>query len=161
MGPGYEKAVLAKESFEAQAKGNEEAWSQFRAISNELSASPSMTINPMHTLDARLVRIARPYLEEQAVIGYEVDLNKLVYDTTQVYYSVLQLQEALVIAEENLRIQNEIFANTQKKFDLGMVSKMDMNSAESAVQDAIVRVNTEMSGVTTAKMSFNLNSAIY
>jgi hypothetical protein len=181
MGPGYETAVLAKESFEAQAKGNEEAWASFRAASNALSAANAnsaligvmpdgddkdkalaaaaqagMTINPMHTLNARLVRIARPYLEEQAVIGYEIDLNKLVYDTTQVYHSVLQAQEALAIAEENLRIQNEILANTQKKLDQGVVAKMDVLSAESAAQDAVVKVNTAAGGLKAAKMSFNI-----
>jgi hypothetical protein len=170
MGPGYESAVLAKETFEAQAKGNEEAWAQFRSASNALSAananigvlSPeqqsqlAMTVNPIHSLTARLVRIARPYLEEQAVISYEMDINRLKYETTQVYHSVLQAQEALSIAEENLRIQNEILANTQKKFDLGMVSKMDVLSAESSAQDAAVKVNAAASGVKTAKMSFNL-----
>jgi hypothetical protein len=183
-GPGYESAVLAKEAFEAQAKGQEELWSQFRSISNSLSAAnamisagyanfdnlsqaeqadlsaaaaqTAMTVNPMHSLNARLVKLARPYLEEQAVIGYEIDLNRLVYDTTNVYHSVLQAKEALSIAEENLRIQNQILANTQKKFDLGMVSKMDVLSAESAVQDAAVKVKAAASGLTTAKMSFNI-----
>ncbi|MDR2089828.1 MAG: TolC family protein [Clostridiales Family XIII bacterium] len=174
-GPGYESAVLAKEAFEAQAKGQEELWSQFRSISNALSAgsaalndlpdSPekaaaqsnlAMTINPMHTLNAKLVKLMRPYLEEQAGIGYEIDLNRLVYDTTRVYHSVLQAREALTIAEENLRIQNEILANTQKKFDLGMVSKMDVLSAESAAQDAAVQVDAAASGLTAARMSFNI-----
>jgi hypothetical protein len=175
-GPGYENAVLAKESLEAQAKGQEELWSQFRRASNELSAAnayinsipigtperdalaaqTAMTINPMHTLNARLVKLARPHLEGQAVIGYEIDLNKLVYDTTKVYHSVLQAQEALVIAEENLRIQNEILANTRKKFDLGMVAKMDVLSSESAAQDAVVKVNAASSGLKSAKMSFNI-----
>jgi outer membrane protein TolC len=165
MGPGYESAVLAKQSFEAQAKGQEELWNQFRSLSNALSAAradPSaaaataMTINPLHTLDAKLVKFMRPYLEEQAVIGYEMDINKLVYDTTKVYHSVLQAQEALAIAEENLRIQNEILANTQKKLDLGMVSKMDVLSAESAAQDAVVKVAAASSGLKSAKMSFNI-----
>jgi outer membrane protein TolC len=170
VGPGYESAVLAKESLEAQAKGQEELWYQFRSASNALSAANSMigslppeaaaqvamTINPMHTLNARLVKIARPYLEEQAAVGYEIDVNKLIYDTTEVYHSVLQAQEALAIAEENRRIQDEILANTQKKFELGMVSKMDVLSAESAVQDAVVKVNAASFGLTSAKMSFNI-----
>jgi hypothetical protein len=157
-GPGYESAVLAKEAFEAQAKGQEETWAQFRSIANALSAAdaPTMTINPMHTLNAKLVKFARPYLEEQAVIGYEIDLNKLVYDTTKVYHSVLQAQEALAIAEENLRIQNQILENARKKFDLGMVPKMDVLSAESAVRDAVVKVNAATSGRKAAKMSFNI-----
>jgi outer membrane protein TolC len=157
-GPGYESAVLAKEAFEVQAKGQEETWAQFRSIANALSAAdaPTMTINPMHTLNARLVKTARPYLEEQAVIGYEIDINRLVYDTTKVYHSVLQAQEALAIAEENLRIQNQILENTREKFDLGMVSKMDVLSAESAVRDAVVKVNAATSGRKAAKMSFNI-----
>jgi outer membrane protein TolC len=159
VGPGYESAVLAKESLEAQAKGQEELWSQFRRISNELSGNSSMTINPMHTLNARIVKIARPYFEEQAAIGYEIDLNTLVYDTTRVYHSVLQAQEALAIAEENRRIQNEILANTQKMFELGMTSKMDVLLAESAVQAAAVEVNAASGGslgLIPAKMSFNI-----
>jgi hypothetical protein len=168
MGPGYENAVLAKETFEAQAKGQEETWAQFRSISNALSAvgalpdgSPekaavSMTINPMHTLNARIIPIARPYLEEQAVISYEIDINRLIHSTTEVYHSLLQAKEALSIAEENLRIQNEILANTQKKFNLGMVSKMDVLSAESAVQDAAVKVGAAADGVSAAKMNFNI-----
>jgi outer membrane protein TolC len=158
-GPGYENAVLAKETFEAQAKGQEELWNQFRSTSNmlsEMGALASMQINPMHTLNARLVRILRPYYEEQAVIGYEIDINKLVYDTTQVYHSVLQAKEALSIAEENKRILDEVLANTRKKFDLGMVSKMDVLSAESAVQNAVVNVNAMASTLKITKMNFNM-----
>jgi outer membrane protein TolC len=165
-GPGYENAVLAKETLEAQAKGQEELWNQFRSVSNMLSAAAAapggappdliMTPNPVHSLNARIVKIARPYLEEQAVIGYEIDLNKLVHDTNKVYHSVLQAQEGLSIAEENLRIQNEILANTQKKFDLGMVSKMDVLSAESAARDAVVKVDAATSGLKYAKMDFNI-----
>jgi hypothetical protein len=174
-GPDYENAVLAKESFEAQAKGQEELWAQFRSISNALraanaeisrmpdspekavlAAQAGMAINPIPLLNAKLAQFARPYLEEQAGIGYEIDLNRLVYDTTRVYHSVLQAQEALSIAEENLRIQNEILENTRKKLELGMVSKMDVLSAESAVQDAVVKVNAASSGLKSAKMSFNI-----
>jgi outer membrane protein TolC len=178
-GPGYESAVLARDALVAQAKGQEELWNQFSSASNALSAfssalpnpdviaglpaadqarigEMSMMINPMKTLNAKLVKIARPYLEEQAVIGYEIDINKLVYDTTQVYHSVLQAQEALAIAEENLRIQSDILANTQKKFDLGMVSKMDVLSAESAVRDAAVKADVMSSGFTSARMNFNI-----
>jgi outer membrane protein TolC len=158
-GPGYENAVLAKEAFEAQAKGAEEAWAQFRSTANmlsEMGAMASMTINPMNTLNARLVRIMRPYFEEQAVIGYEVDINKLVYNTTQVYHSVLQAKEALSIAEENKRILDEVLANTRKKFDLGMVSKMDVLSAESAAQNAVVNVNAMASALKITRMNFNM-----
>jgi outer membrane protein TolC len=162
MGPGYENAVLAKEAFEAQAKGNEEVWAQYRSIANMLSSSEyrnapgNVAVNPINRLTANVVKLARPYLEEQAVISLEMDINRLAYETTEVYHSALQAQEALSIAEENLRIQNEILANTQKKFDLGMVSKMDVLSAESASRDADIKSETAESGLKAAKMSFNI-----
>ncbi|MDR3294366.1 MAG: TolC family protein [Clostridiales Family XIII bacterium] len=159
-GPGYESALLAKETLDAQAKGQEDLWAAWRAASNAMMGVPSSaltaTINPTKTVEAKIVKITRPYLVDQAVIGFEIDLNNLIYDTTKVYHSVLQAAELLRISQDNLQVQKDILSNTNKKFELGVVSKMDVLSAESAVQEAAVRVNTAESNLKSAKMSFNM-----
>jgi outer membrane protein TolC len=161
-GPGYESAVLAKQTLSAQAKGQEELWSSWKSTSNAMSggrlpeAIAATTVNPLRTLNAQLVKLTRPYLEDQAVIGYEIDINNLVYNTTRVYHSELQAAEALRIARDNLQVQQNILANTNKKHELGMASKMDVLSAESAVQEAAVKVSAADSTLKTAKMSFNM-----
>ncbi|MDR1570990.1 MAG: TolC family protein [Clostridiales Family XIII bacterium] len=153
-GPGFESAALAKEAFEAQAKGQEDLWSSWRGVSRSISPG-DLTPDPTKSLNAKVVRMTRPYLISQAAIQYEIDLNTLVYDTTQIYHQALQAEEALRIARENLQTQQDILSNTNKKFELGVVSKMEVLSAESAVQDADVKVGAAESALKAAKMSFN------
>ncbi|MDR1134604.1 MAG: TolC family protein [Clostridiales Family XIII bacterium] len=159
-GAGFESAVLKKEASDAQAKGQEELWMTFVNTSNAMSGLPRgvlpvTTINPMKTLNAKIVKMTRPFLISQSAIQYEIDINILEHETTQVYYQVLQAEEALRIAEENLQNQKSILTNTEKKLEQGMVSKMDLLTAESSVQDAEVKVASAGSALKAVKMSFN------
>jgi outer membrane protein TolC len=162
VGPGYESAVLARDTLSAQAKAQEELWAGWASTSNAMSGGrmsaqvAAVTVNPIRTLNAKVVSITRPYLETQAVVGYEIDMNNLIYNTTKVYHSELQAAEALRIAQDNLQVQQNILSNTNRKFELGMVSKMDVLSAESAVKEAADRVRTAESALKNAKMSFNM-----
>ena len=158
-GPGYESAVLKRDTFEKQSLEQEELWSQWRSISNTLTAAgplvPVDVTNPMKSLNARIVRISRPYLLTQAAIQYQMDINLLAYETTQSYYRVVQAEEGLKLAEDNLQNRRNILTNTNKKFELGVVSKMDVLTAESAVTEAEVQLSSADVALKSLKMSFN------
>ncbi|MDR0571137.1 MAG: TolC family protein [Clostridiales Family XIII bacterium] len=157
-GPGYESAVLKKETFEAQALAQEDTWASWESISKAMSANPAryaMQVNPLKSLDAKVVKMTRPYLLTQAAIQYQMDVNMLGYEATQAYYAVTQAEEAVRIAKENLQNQKNILSNTNKKFELGVVSKMDVLKAESAAQDASVQEASAVTRLKTQKMAFN------
>jgi hypothetical protein len=159
-GPGFESANLRRQTSEAQAKGQEELWNVWRHTSNAMASLPAelipiSVVNPLKTLDAKIVKMTRPYLLTQASIQYEIDVNLLAYDTVQAYHRFLQAEEALRIAKENLQNEKNILSNTNKKLALGVVSKVDTMKAESAVQDATVNVEQADTALRTMKMSFN------
>ncbi|MDR0424907.1 MAG: TolC family protein [Clostridiales Family XIII bacterium] len=158
-GAGFESAVLKKETSDAQAKGQEELWTSWVNTSNAMSGLSfrlgAGAINPLRTLNAQIVKMTRPYLISQAAIQYEIDINTLAYETTQAYHQALQTEEAMRIAGENLQNQKNILANTEKKLSQGMVSRMDLLTAESAVQDAEVKLASAATGLKSMKMSFN------
>jgi len=159
-GPGYESAVLKKETFEKQALEQEETWNQFRQISNAILAESAkggstMQTNPMKSLNAKIVKMTRPYLLTQAAIQYQMDINNLAYETTQSYYRGIQAAEAERIAVENLKNVKNTLTNTNKKFELGVVSKLEVLQAESAVLEAEAQLGTAEVNYKTLRMAFN------
>jgi hypothetical protein len=154
-GPGFESAVLRKETLEAQALSQEDLWSSWVRVSRAMSGVPNMQLDPTKSLDAKIIKITRPYLITQAALQFQIDINMMGYETTQAYYRVIQAEEGLKIAKDNLQNTKNILANTNKKFELGVVSKMDVLTAESAVQDAEVKVSSADVTLKSLKMSFN------
>jgi outer membrane protein TolC len=150
---------MKKETFERQAKEQEELWDQWRSVSNAMTAMgsfvPASVTNPAKSTNAKIVKMTRPYLLTQAAIQYQMDIDYMAYDVTQIYYKVIQAQEGVKIAMDNLQNRKNILANTNKKFELGVVAKMDVLTAESAVMDAESKLSTAEVGLKSLQMSFN------
>jgi outer membrane protein TolC len=142
-GPGVEMAALARDLNKTAALGQMEQWRDLRYVVS------------VHSSDAKLVNLSREYMSEQADIGYEIAMNQLEYNTISTYYGLLLAQEGLRISKENLQVQNDILANTDKKFSLGVASKLDVLSAQSGVEDAQVTVQSAETQLKNARMGLN------
>jgi outer membrane protein TolC len=110
----------------------------------------------VNSSDAKLIELARAYMTEQAEVGFEIAMNQLEYNTINTYYKLLLAQENLRISQENLQIQNDIMANTNKKFELGVASRMDTMSAQSGVEDARISARAAETALKNARMGLNL-----
>jgi hypothetical protein len=154
-GPGYDAAVLARDLTLAAAKGYAESWNYMQSVSRMIQQGNVRAANPAQSIDAKVIEITRPYLTNQATIGFDIALAQLEHDTIKSYYNVLLAQDNLRISQDNLRVQNEILENTNKKFELGVSAKMDVLLAESAMQDALTTVNENENTLKSARMGFN------
>ena len=158
-GPGFASAALKKETFERQALEQEEMWSQWSSISNAMTAAgsfvPASMTNPLKSTNAKIVKMTRPYLLTQAAIQYQIDIDYMAYDVTQIYYKVTQAEQGVKIAMDNLQNRMNILANTNKKFELGVVAKMDVLTAESGVIDAEAKLSGAEVALKSLQMSFN------
>ena len=140
-GPGFELAQLNKSFMEAGAAGQSEALSVLKGSK---------------TLDETTTKMARDHFRAQAPANYQAEMNKLEFDVVKEYYGVLSAQENLRISKDNLAVQKDILTNTQKKFKLGTVARMDVLSAESSVVEAELAVSNAETALKTAKMNFNI-----
>ena len=82
-------------------------------------------------------------------------MNKIEYDTLKVYYGVLLAQDNLKTEQNNLKAQQDILKNTKAQYEVGMLAKKDVLSAQSSVTAAESGVRAAGTKLEYAKMSFN------
>lgn len=167
-GSRAETADLNKKSDEAVAKGYAENAESIRDLLEKLdkmrndpessSIQISLTAEQAGATDVnqKIVKLRRDFAKTQLDANYKAELNQIESETINLYYGVLQAAENLRIAEENLTNQKTILANTQKKYKLGTVAKIDTLTAETAVLTAENEVASAETMLNTAKMNFNM-----
>jgi len=77
-----------------------------------------------------MAEIANEYAWESAQKDLEATRNGVDANIEQVYYASRQLEENYAIQQENLAIAAEIYQQTQKKYELGLVNKQVVLQAE-------------------------------
>ncbi len=154
-GPGAETAKINLASADAIASGYSESNQSIQEML-KLQNVPLSTQATMPTkADADLIKLQRDFARSQGPFNYEAELNTLKMDTIKNYFTVLQAEDALKINKENLAVQQRIYDNTIKKFNLGVVSKQDVLQAEVAVLSAKDAVAGADSGLKMARMGLN------
>lgn len=163
-----ETADLNKKSDEAVAKGYAENAESIRDLLEKLdimrndpgSSSIQISLKAEQygatDVNQKIVKLRRDFAKTQLEANYKAELNQIESETINLYYGVLQAAENLRIAEENLTNQKTILANTQKKYKLGTVAKIDTLTAETAVLTAENEVASAETMLNTAKMNFNM-----
>jgi outer membrane protein len=91
-----------------------------------------------------------------AQLSYEAVKNTVIAGIKQAYYSVQQAQEMVEINQQNMAISKDLFEKTKKKFELGMVAKQEVLSAELSCIKAKNDYNSAVNAYKTAKMSLNI-----
>lgn len=147
-GPGFQTAVLQKDSTLASSLSNGEAWSQ---LNDSKKKELPIDFSKMDQAD-----LANTYLLEKAPVDYQAAMNQLESTAVQSYYQVLLAQENYRIEQENLQVQEDLLKNTQKKFEQGVAAKIDVISAQTAVEAAKSSVASVLTKLNLAKMNFNI-----
>lgn len=143
-GPGFEAAVLTRDTLTAIARANTEAWSDLKLAS------------ATNTMDGKIVEISRKYFAGQASVQYEIALNNLESTAVSSYFGVLQAKENYRIAEENLAIKTTLLSDVKMKYSLGVAARVDVTTAENDVLAARVAADQSESMYKKAKMGFNM-----
>jgi len=167
-GSSAETAKLNKSSDEAVAKGYKETTESitdfFRSLDKMAEAGIPITIETSSAAEKmgatdtneKIMKLRRDFAKEQVDDNYQAEMNQIEATTIETYYGVLQAEENLRIAKENLATQKTILANTQKKYKLGTVARIDTLTAETEVLKAENEVASAEAMANTAKMNFNM-----
>ena len=106
--------------------------------------------------DVKMLEIARDYAKAQKDNNYSAEIMSLEMEVKGLYFQTIQASEMKTITTENLEIKEKLYQDVQKKFELGMVSKQELLTAEydylKAKTDLEKYENTEK----TAKMGLNM-----
>lgn len=156
-GSRAETAALNKASDEAVAKGHKESAQSISDFLKAVDAGVAITLDSgIDQANSTIAKLRRDFAKEQLEANYRAELNEIEAMTIQVYYGVLQAEENLRVAKENLANQKAIYDNTMKKYKLGTVARVDTLTAETQVLQAENQVALAETAVKNAKMSFNL-----
>lgn len=160
-GSKAETAKIHRSSDEAVAKGYKESASSISELMDSLAGGGIAASTMAEQLGAtetneKIIKLRRDFAKEQVDDNYQAEMNEIEAKTIETYYGVLQAEENLRIARENLSTQKTILANTQKKYKLGTVAKIDTLTAETEVLKAESEVASAEAGLNAAKMNFNM-----
>ncbi len=110
-------------------------WSDYTLYENSLVLTQNIfsgwsTTHRIETQKARLLAAAYSYVESVQDVGYNL---------TRYYLEVIKNRELLKIAEENIRINEEIFNKVNKLYNSGLTTKSEMEKAAASL--ALARSN--------------------
>lgn len=102
-----------------------------------------------------------PQLKEEDMVGaskrsLESTTETLKAGIEEAFYKAIQAKENVDIQKESLETKKELFDQTRKKLELGLVAKQALLSAESDYLSAQNDYNSALDGYKTAKMSINV-----
>ncbi|HHU16638.1 MAG TPA: TolC family protein [Clostridiales bacterium] len=145
--PGARIAELNKQSADGVARGYGES---VRLINKaeEMGGDYSTT-------DRNILKINQEYANKQGPRNYETEINKLKRDTLEIYYTLKEIENQVEIAKNNLALKEKLLKNTQLKYKLGTVAKVDVLEAEISLAKAKDQLIAAQNGLNTMKMAFN------
>lgn len=152
--PGATIAEINYKAAQDTALGYNESVSSITSMLNTFDTAGILQ-TAISSSDKNLFKLRRDFANAQGIKNYEAEQNTLKQDTYNKYFSTLQATDAVKINKENLVIQERILKNTNKKFELGMVSKQEVLQAELGVLVAKDSLAKMENGLTMAKMGLN------
>ena len=90
---------------------------------------------------------------DASVASYDGALVSLVSQVAQTYILIRAFQRRIVVAEENVRLQEESLRIAQAKFDAGDVSELDVNQADTLLNNTKASVSTLKTSLQQSKNS--------
>ena len=152
--PGAKIAAINYQAANDTARGYNESVSSISAMLKVYDTAGILQTT-ISTSDKNLFKLRRDFATAQGNKNFEAEQNTLKQDTYNKYFTVLQASDAVKINTENVAIQERILKNTNKKFDLGMVSKQEVLQAELGVLNAKNSLTKMEEALTMAKMGLN------
>ncbi|MBQ9971880.1 MAG: TolC family protein [Firmicutes bacterium] len=172
-GPAYDAVQLTKKGNDAAARGQfefieaiEEIGDQIKAANQAYGPSAGAAIESqlaqagmptsMNSLTGKQAELAKTFYRTYSPVAYEAGMNGIKNSTIQAYFGLLMTEEAYNIAKETCDIKETLYKNTQRKFQLGVASKMEVLLAESDYLSAQQKEMEALATYNTTKMSFNM-----
>ncbi|UCG73855.1 MAG: efflux transporter outer membrane subunit [Chromatiales bacterium] len=90
---------------------------------------------------------------DASVASYDGALVSLVSQVAQTYLLIRTFQQRIVVAEENVKLQEESLRIAQAKFDAGDVSELDVNQADTLLNNTKASVSTLKTSLQQSKNS--------
>jgi len=154
-------AQINKQSDRNKADGYGDSYSAIKEAMKymdymDLNTQYSMQESGMTETNQDIIKLQRDFARANIENNYQAELNQIRLDTIKTYYGLLQAQDALRIQEENLQVQKDILSLTEKKYAQGVVSRIDLLSAQNEVVKAQNDVAQAKNTVAQAKMGVNM-----
>jgi outer membrane protein TolC len=143
-GTRAEVARLNRESDQAVAEGHSETLSTLKDENSGATIASQKASN-----------LSKEFAKTQADKNYQAEMNQIEYDTVNAYYGVLLAKDNVRIALDNLKAQQQILDNANVRFEVGVVAKKDVLSAESGVITAKSEIKEAQAALQSAEMNFN------
>jgi len=93
---------------------------------------------------------------EQSSRNFDAEVNNIVRDVVQSYFSMAHAGEALRISNENVAIHERLYLNTRRSFELGAVSRQDLLRAGVGLNEARINAWRAEDTFANARMGFNI-----
>ena len=164
-----ETAELAKESDKAIAQGYKETVS---SISDALDVMDLLPLEQQYQMqesgitqsNLRIAQLQRDFVRENIENNYQADMNKIEQTTQQMYYGILQAQANVEVCEETLASEKNTLQLLQTKYQLGAVSRLEVQSQENNVasaEDSLVQAeNSLQSAQSSLLMLMGMDSGL-
>ena len=127
---------------------------------NELRGMPQPTglqgpFIPSRTRQ-QMAQHAADFAQEQADRNFEAAVNRIKRDAMAQYFSLAHAKENLRISLDNVAAQEALYRNTQSRFEVGVASRMEVLTAELALNQATVEAERSEIAYYNARMMFNI-----
>ncbi|WP_324825772.1 TolC family protein [Sinanaerobacter sp. ZZT-01] len=153
-----ETAKNNKDYDKALSSGYTESIKSFRDTINDYSDNSDIWGDSRDSkIEKKVAELKRDFAKANLENNYAAEMNKIESDTITSYYKILQAEDILKSSQDNLKIQKSILETTQKKFDLGLVSKNDLDSAKASILSAEFNIKDADATLKDLKMNFNLD----
>ncbi|MEA4986529.1 MAG: TolC family protein [Anaerovorax sp.] len=153
-----ETAKNNKDNDKVLAAGYSESIKSLRDTINDYSENADLWGDTRNsTIEKKIAELKRDFAKANLENNYKAEMNEIESDTITAYYNILQAQDKLKSCQDNLKIQKSILDTTQKKFELGLVSKHDLNSSKASILSAESSIKDADATLKNLKMDFNLN----
>lgn len=155
-----ETANINLQSDQAIASGYSETATDIRDmlenLPTDIASSAMAEASGATTLNQKLIKMRRDFAKENVSKNHQAELNAIEKDTVQIYYGVLQAQDNLKAAQDNVSVQTAVLNNVQKKFSSGVAARKDVLSAQTAVTSAKSSLKEAEVTLSSAEMSLNM-----
>lgn len=159
-GVDAQAAEINRQSDKAVADGYSETAASIRDMLNSLDTDthydPMMDSSGASVVNQKLAKLRRDFAKDAIDKNYQASMNAIERDTVQKYYGVLQAQDNVKSAQDNLAVQNSVSENVQKKFTAGVAAKKDVLSAQTSVIQAKSKLKDAEVTLNAAKMELNM-----
>ena len=104
----------------------------------------------------QLANHAANFAQIQADRNFEAAVNRIKRDAMAQYFSLAHAKENLRISLDNVASQETLYRNTQSRFEVGVASRMEVLTAELALNQARVEAERNEIAYYNARMMFNI-----